>query len=226
MTSLFYPSVPAMLESEPIQGLSSSCPPGHRRSSAAPAHTLPELLQQLGSFRAVLDHHGLVPSVGHQALRQLFFLISGTTLNYLLLRKDTCSWSRGIQLRSVPVQERCIWGAGTWPLCPLTWAPWQVQHQPAGAVAAGRGAAAEWSPRGAGAPGPGCPALAGEEGDRGGCWSSLQPVHGAVTPAGTEGVGARCLLGTHPVLGLLGLPGSTRDDLILGRGRTKPCPEV
>ncbi|XP_075300225.1 unconventional myosin-Vb-like [Opisthocomus hoazin] len=91
--------VPAMLESEPIQGLSSSCPPGHRRSSAAPAHTLPELLQQLGSFRAVLDHHGLVPSVGHQALRQLFFLISGTTLNYLLLRKDTCSWSRGIQLR-------------------------------------------------------------------------------------------------------------------------------
>ncbi|XP_068277030.1 unconventional myosin-Vb-like [Nyctibius grandis] len=91
--------VAAMLESEPIQGLSSSCPPGHRRSSAAPAHTLPELLRQLGSFRAALDHHGLAPSVGHQALRQLLFLISGTTLNYLLLRKDTCSWSRGIQLR-------------------------------------------------------------------------------------------------------------------------------
>ncbi|KAM6236035.1 unconventional myosin-Vb-like [Porphyrio hochstetteri] len=91
--------VAAMLESEPIQGLSSSCPPGPRRSSAAPAHTLPELLQQLGSFRAALDHHGLAPSVGHQALRQLLFLISGTTLNYLLLRKDTCSWSCGIQLR-------------------------------------------------------------------------------------------------------------------------------
>ncbi|XP_010285074.1 PREDICTED: unconventional myosin-Va-like, partial [Phaethon lepturus] len=91
--------VAAMLESEPIQGLSSSCPPGHRRSSSAPAHTLPELLQQLGSFRAALDRHGLAPSVGHQALRQLLFLVSGTTLNYLLLRKDTCSWSRGIQLR-------------------------------------------------------------------------------------------------------------------------------
>ncbi|XP_050766755.1 unconventional myosin-Vb-like [Gymnogyps californianus] len=91
--------VAAMLESEPIQGLSSSCPPGHRRSSAAPAYTLPELLQQLGSFRAALDRHGLAPSVGHQALRQLLFLVSGTTLNYLLLRKDTCSWSRGIQLR-------------------------------------------------------------------------------------------------------------------------------
>ncbi|KAM6396140.1 unconventional myosin-Vb-like [Rhynochetos jubatus] len=89
--------VAAMLESEPIQGLSSSCPPSHCQSSAA--HTLPELLQQLGSFQAALDHHGLVPSVGHQVLRQLLFLISGTTLNYLLLRKDTCSWSRGIQLR-------------------------------------------------------------------------------------------------------------------------------
>ncbi|XP_064898034.1 unconventional myosin-Vb-like [Columba livia] len=91
--------VAAMLESEPIQGLSSSCPPGRRRSSAAPAHTLPELLQQLGSFRAALDHHGLAPAVSHQVLRQLLFLVSGTTLNYLLLRKDTCSWSRGIQLR-------------------------------------------------------------------------------------------------------------------------------
>ncbi|KAM9369032.1 unconventional myosin-Vb-like [Phaethornis superciliosus] len=91
--------VAAMLESEPIQGLSCSCPPGPRRSSAPPAHTLPELLQVLGSFRASLEHHGLAPSVGHQALRQLLFLVSGTTLNYLLLRKDTCSWSRGIQLR-------------------------------------------------------------------------------------------------------------------------------
>ncbi|XP_040446386.1 unconventional myosin-Vb-like [Falco naumanni] len=91
--------VSAMLESEPIQGLSFSCPPRHRRSSVASAHTLPELLQQLGSFRAVLDHHGLAPSVGHQVLRQLLFLVSGTTLNYLLLRKDTCSWSRSIQLR-------------------------------------------------------------------------------------------------------------------------------
>lgn len=116
--SLFYPLVAAMLESEPIQGLSSSCPPGHRRSSAAPAHTLPELLQQLGSFCAALDHHGLAPSVGHQVLRQLFFLISGTTLNYLLLRKDTCSWSCGIQLRSVPVRERCSWGS--WDLAPAS----------------------------------------------------------------------------------------------------------
>ncbi|NWV72341.1 MYO5B protein, partial [Malurus elegans] len=34
-----------------------------------------------------------------QALRQLLFLVSGTTLNCLLLRKDMCSWSCGIQLR-------------------------------------------------------------------------------------------------------------------------------
>uniref|UniRef100_A0A8C5TXN4 Dilute domain-containing protein n=1 Tax=Malurus cyaneus samueli TaxID=2593467 RepID=A0A8C5TXN4_9PASS len=91
--------VAAMLESEPIQGLSSSCPPGRRRSSSSPAHTLPELLQRLGSFCATLERHGLATSVGHQALRQLLFLVSGTTLNCLLLRKDMCSWSCGIQLR-------------------------------------------------------------------------------------------------------------------------------
>eukprot|EP00076_Gallus_gallus_P011451 XP_004948778.2 unconventional myosin-Va [Gallus gallus] len=91
--------VAAMLESETIQGLSSSCPPTHHRSSAPPAHTLPELLQQLGSFHQALELYGLSPAVGHQLLRQLLFLISGTTLNYLLLRKDACSWSRGIQLR-------------------------------------------------------------------------------------------------------------------------------
>lgn len=96
---LFCPPVAAMLESETIQGLSSSCPPTHRRSSAPPAHTLPELLQQLGSFHHTLEHYGLSPAVGHQLLRQLLFLVSGTTLNFLLLRKDACSWSRGIQLR-------------------------------------------------------------------------------------------------------------------------------
>ncbi|XP_025966984.2 unconventional myosin-Vb-like [Dromaius novaehollandiae] len=91
--------VAAMLESETIQGLSSTRPAGPRRPLAAPAHTLPELLQQLGSFREALSRQGLPAAVVHQALRQLLFLVSGTTLNYLLLRKDACSWSRGIQLR-------------------------------------------------------------------------------------------------------------------------------
>ncbi|NXE57021.1 MYO5A protein, partial [Casuarius casuarius] len=91
--------VAAMLESETIQGLSSTRPAGPRWPLAAPAHTLPELLQQLGSFREALSRQGLPAAVVHQALRQLLFLVSGTTLNYLLLRKDACSWSRGIQLR-------------------------------------------------------------------------------------------------------------------------------
>ncbi|XP_068775615.1 unconventional myosin-Vb [Struthio camelus] len=88
--------VAAMLESETIQGLSSARP---RRPSAAPGHMLPDLLQQLGSFCEALSCQGLPAAVVHQAVRQLLFLISGTTLNYLLLRKDACSWSCGIQLR-------------------------------------------------------------------------------------------------------------------------------
>lgn len=101
-----------MLESETIQGLASSCPPGLHRPSAPVAHTLPELLQQLGSFHQVLGRHGLAPAVGHQVLRQLLFLVSGTTLNYLLLRKDACSWSRGIQLRLVPARGCSALGGG------------------------------------------------------------------------------------------------------------------
>lgn len=41
-------------------------------------------------------------------------------------------------------------------------------------------------------------------------------------------VGARCLLGTHPNLELLGLPGCTRDALALGWGpcHTQECLDV
>lgn len=113
-----------MLESETIQGLASSCPPGLHRPSAPAAHTLPELLQQLGSFHQLLGRHGLAPAVGHQVLRQLLFLVSGTTLNYLLLRRDACSWTRGIQLRLVPPRVcSAFWGGpgrgGCLPLTPF-----------------------------------------------------------------------------------------------------------
>ncbi|XP_067413549.1 unconventional myosin-Vb-like [Emydura macquarii macquarii] len=91
--------VAAMLESETIQGLSSARPPGYRKQPAAPAYTLDSLLQQLSSFHEVLQGHQLEPAVVGQAFRQLLFTISGVALNYLLLRKDACSWSQGVQLR-------------------------------------------------------------------------------------------------------------------------------
>ncbi|TFK02154.1 Unconventional myosin-Vb [Platysternon megacephalum] len=91
--------VAAMLESETIQGLSSARPPGYRKQPGAPAHTLDSLIQQLSSFHEVLGRHQLEPVVVGQAFRQLLFTISGMALNYLLLRRDACSWSQGVQLR-------------------------------------------------------------------------------------------------------------------------------
>nr|XP_032654863.1 unconventional myosin-Vb-like [Chelonoidis abingdonii] len=91
--------VAAMLESETIQGLSSARPPGYRKQPAAPAYTLDSLLQQLSSFHKALGRHQLEPVVVGQAFRQLFFTVSGVALNYLLLRRDACSWSQGVQLR-------------------------------------------------------------------------------------------------------------------------------
>ncbi|XP_075759374.1 unconventional myosin-Vb-like isoform X2 [Pelodiscus sinensis] len=91
--------VAAMLESETIQGLSSARPPGNRKQAAAPAYTLDSLLQQLGSVHEALRQHQLEPAVVSQAFRQLLFTVSGVALNYLLLRRDACSWSRGVQLR-------------------------------------------------------------------------------------------------------------------------------
>ncbi|XP_043358593.1 unconventional myosin-Vb-like isoform X5 [Dermochelys coriacea] len=91
--------VAAMLESETIQGLSSARPPGYRKQPAAPTYTLDSLLQQLSSFHEVLGRHQLEPVVMGQAFRQLLFTVSGVALNYLLLRRDACSWSQGVQLR-------------------------------------------------------------------------------------------------------------------------------
>ncbi|KAG6934787.1 unconventional myosin-Vb, partial [Chelydra serpentina] len=91
--------VAAMLESESIQGLSSARPPGYHKQPAAPAYTLDSLLQQLGSFHEALGRQQLEPVVMGQAFRQLLFTIGGVALNYLLLRRDACSWSQGVQLR-------------------------------------------------------------------------------------------------------------------------------
>lgn len=97
-----------MLESETIPGLSSTRPSGSRRPQGAPAYTLDSLLLQLSAFHKVLKSHDLEPAIVQQAVRQLLFLISGTALNYLLLRRDACSWSQGVQLRSVLVNSRSV----------------------------------------------------------------------------------------------------------------------
>lgn len=107
---LHYPSrsVPALLESETIPGLSGTpvkLGMSRKRAGSDPrpsggdAPTMASLLRELGALHAALSHQALPLGVVEQAFQQLTYLIAASALNSLLLRKDMCSWSRGMQIR-------------------------------------------------------------------------------------------------------------------------------
>ncbi|XP_041085865.1 unconventional myosin-Vb isoform X2 [Polyodon spathula] len=101
--------VPAMLESETIPGLSSGGKSlgSHKRAASGAGekgegvqpHSMDSLLRELSSLHLTLSHQALHPEVCRQAFRQISHLLTATTLNNLLLRKDMCSWSKGLQIR-------------------------------------------------------------------------------------------------------------------------------
>ncbi|KAK5623619.1 Unconventional myosin-Vb [Crenichthys baileyi] len=99
--------VSAMLESESIPSLAGVKPMGYRNRSSSmdtdadgpTTYTLQGLIRQLSQFNSTMRDHGLDPEIVGQVVRQLFHCINAVTLNNLLLRKDVCSWSTGMQLR-------------------------------------------------------------------------------------------------------------------------------
>lgn len=96
--------VPAVLENESIQGLSSVKPMGYRKYSSTVAegdssYSLDEIIRQLNTFHSIMCDQGLDPEIIQQVFKQLFYMINAVALNNLLLRKDVCSWSTGMQLR-------------------------------------------------------------------------------------------------------------------------------
>ncbi|XP_029001727.1 unconventional myosin-Vb [Betta splendens] len=100
--------VPALLESENIPGLAGTpvkLGMSRKRAGSDPrpaggdAPTMASLLRELGALHAALTHQALALAVMEQAFHQLTYLIAASALNSLLLRKDMCSWSRGMQIR-------------------------------------------------------------------------------------------------------------------------------
>ncbi|KAM4548595.1 unconventional myosin-Va [Odontesthes bonariensis] len=100
--------VPALLESETIAGLSSSgvkLGVSRKRAGSDPrpvggdAPTMASVLRELGALHTALTRQLVPQSLIEQAFRKLTYLICASALNNLLLRKDVCSWSRGIQIR-------------------------------------------------------------------------------------------------------------------------------
>jgi myosin-5 len=62
-------------------------------------YTIEGLIKKLNEFLNILKSHGLDPEIINQIFKQLFFFIGATTFNNLLLRKEMCNWSKGIELR-------------------------------------------------------------------------------------------------------------------------------
>lgn len=94
-------SVAAMLEQDTIPGVLGIKPTGFRKRSSC-SFTLETILKHLDSFHSTLLQHGNDAEVIRQVLKQQFYIICATTLNNLLLRKDMCSWSKGLQIRYWP----------------------------------------------------------------------------------------------------------------------------
>lgn len=92
-----------MLEHETIQGVSGVKPTGLRKRTSSIAdegtYTLDSILRQLNSFHSVMCQHGMDPELIKQVVKQMFYIVGAVTLNNLLLRKDMCSWSKGMQIR-------------------------------------------------------------------------------------------------------------------------------
>ncbi|XP_067411956.1 unconventional myosin-Va isoform X4 [Emydura macquarii macquarii] len=95
--------VSGMLEHETIQGVSGVKPTGLRKRTSSIAdegtYTLDSIVRQLNTFHSVMCQHGMDPELIKQVVKQMFYIIGAVTLNNLLLRKDMCSWSKGMQIR-------------------------------------------------------------------------------------------------------------------------------
>ncbi|KAM9167503.1 unconventional myosin-Vb-like [Mergus octosetaceus] len=96
--------VSGVLEYESIQGLSGVKPMGYRNRSSSMedgdnSYSLEAIVRQLNTFHTTMCEQGLDPEIIQQVFKQLFYMINAVALNNLLLRKDVCSWSTGMQLR-------------------------------------------------------------------------------------------------------------------------------
>uniref|UniRef100_A0A673MW94 Unconventional myosin-Va-like n=1 Tax=Sinocyclocheilus rhinocerous TaxID=307959 RepID=A0A673MW94_9TELE len=102
--NILHPKIaPAMLEQETIQGVMGVKPTGMRKRTSSVyeerSHSLESILKQLDVFYYTLLQHGNDTELVRQVIKQLFYAICSVTLNNLLLRKDMCSWSKGLQIR-------------------------------------------------------------------------------------------------------------------------------
>lgn len=100
--------VPAILEHEEIPGISGNKPSGSRSrlgsSSGISSPTGSQkpttlLLQELTNHHKILCYYGVDTGIVSQIFQQIYYFMCATSLNNLLLRKELCHWSKGLQIR-------------------------------------------------------------------------------------------------------------------------------
>ena len=64
-----------------------------------PLEALNKLLHLLNRFHTIFQKHGLDSQLISRIFREIFYYICAGTLNNILLRKDMCHWSKGMQIR-------------------------------------------------------------------------------------------------------------------------------
>ncbi|XP_028813648.1 unconventional myosin-Vc isoform X2 [Denticeps clupeoides] len=131
--------VPGILEHESLQGISSMKPTGFRKRSNSvyedmEVYTISSITEQLTGFHSTMSQHGMDPELIRQVIRQQFYLVGAVTLNSILLRKDTCSCRKGMQIRcnisylEEWLKEQGLQGSSAMDtLKPLTQAAWLLQ---------------------------------------------------------------------------------------------------
>ncbi|XP_062402519.1 unconventional myosin-Va [Sardina pilchardus] len=93
-----------MLEQDSIPGVLGVKATGVRKRTCSVTEesggaALDSILRALSGFHALLRQHGAPPHLIRLAVKQQFYNVCAATLNSLLLRKDMCSWSKGLQIR-------------------------------------------------------------------------------------------------------------------------------
>jgi len=92
--------VPGMLEYESIPGIVSTLKRfKSERKNSEEIITVKDITHKLSAILAVLNAHCVETSLIKQIFRQIYYFINATMVNNILLRKDMCHWSRGLQIK-------------------------------------------------------------------------------------------------------------------------------
>ncbi|BES97844.1 MYSc [Nesidiocoris tenuis] len=93
--------VSAILEHEAIPGLSRPRSSSVATDARQPLkkESMDQLLDLLSLFNRTLNLHGVDPQLITLFFMQIFYFLCANSLNNLMLRRDYCHWSKGMQMR-------------------------------------------------------------------------------------------------------------------------------